>query len=89
MEIQIISEDELKNKLVIGGHWAKISTRQYTEVITNRTRADKVKGGWSYIISFYDNKTYICTIHRITDRRRRIVHDHPKRAVIDGVNYTI
>jgi protoheme ferro-lyase len=87
MEIQVISEDELKNKLV-SGHWAKIRTRQYTEIINNKTRAAKVKGGWSYIISFYDNKTYICTIHRIIDKRRKIVHEHPKRAVIDGVDYT-
>ncbi len=72
------------------GHRAKITEGQYVTVIEVNDPSKQFKGGRSYIISFYDrNSKYICTIHRMTDKRQRIRHEHPKRAIIDDVEYKI
>jgi len=87
MRIQIVSEDELKNKLVDKGYWHKITTGQYKTVFEKVDRSKQFKGGKSFYISYYDQDLYICTIHRVTDKRRRVRHEHPKHAIIDGVEY--
>jgi hypothetical protein len=88
MRIQIVSKEELKVKLENSGHWGKINSGQYTAVIESKVPAKITKGGWSYIISFYDeDSTYICTIHRIKDKKGNVMHEHPKRAIIEGIEY--
>jgi len=90
MELQIVSIAELKTRLENSGHQAKITAGEYITVIEVNDPSKQFKGGRSYIISYYDrNSTYICTIHRMTDKRQRVRHEHPKRAIIDGVEYKI
>jgi len=90
MELQIVSTSELKTRLENSDHWVKITSGEYITVIEVNDPSRQFKGGRSYIISYYDpNSTYICTIHRMTDKRQRVRHEHPKRAIIDGVEFKI
>jgi len=69
-------------------HWDKINSGEYTTVTESKVPAKITKDGWSYIISFYDkDSTYICTIHKIKDKKGKVIHQHPKRAIINGVEY--
>ena len=90
MELQITSIADLKTRLENSGHYVKITAGEYTAVIEVNDPSKQFKGGRSYIISYYDRDSkYICTIHRMTDKRQIIRHEHPKRAIIDGVEYKI
>jgi len=89
MDFQIVSPEDLKSKLENSGHWAKIKAGEYTTFIEKKDPSKKYDHGKSLIISYYDHSQYICTIHRMTDRRRAVKHEHPKRAIIEGVEYRI
>lgn len=88
MGLQIVSSNELKSKLQSCGYWANIGEGKYTAVTQVNVPSRKFRGGRSLIISYYDHSlTYICTIHRMTDRKGTVKHEHPKHAVIGGEEY--
>lgn len=68
--------------------WSSIHSGKLLEVEQTAVPSKKHPRGTSYIISYYDNHLqYVCTIHRITTKRGKIVHEHVKDAYIDGVRY--
>jgi hypothetical protein len=69
--------------------WARIRSGKFRTVVENRTKARMSKGGHSYIISYYEQSQYVCTIHRIVNKQGNVVHEHIKNIEIEGNRYRL
>lgn len=69
--------------------WARIRSGKFRTVVENKTKARMSRGGYSYIISYYDKSRYVCTIHRIVNKQGNIVHEHIKNIEIEGIRYKL
>ena len=68
--------------------WSRMHSGKLLAVERASAPAKKSPGGTSHIVSYYDKHLqYVFTIHRITTKEGKIIHEHVKHAYIDGVRY--
>ena len=79
---------ELQNKLEQRNYWSRIHSNKLLTKVQAKAPARIIKDGISQIITYYDQHMhYLCTIHLITTKDGRILHEHVKDADLDGVRY--
>ena len=87
-KFQLVSAEKLKEMLEQRNFWSRIQSNKLLAKEQARKPAKMADGGTSYIISYYDEHLqYVCTIHKVEDRKGSIVHEHVKDAYIDGIHY--
>ncbi|MCK4362141.1 MAG: hypothetical protein KAW13_02555 [Dehalococcoidia bacterium] len=90
VDFQSATKAKLKNLLEERNYWLKMHSGKLLEVEQSQVPAKKSPGGTSRIISYYDEHLqYVCTIHIITSKTGKVIHEHVKDAHISGIRYKI
>lgn len=88
-QFQVVNASTMEKILNQHNIWSKIHSGKFKIVVENKTKAKMSKGGYSYIISYYDKSQYVCTIHRIVNKKGNIIHEHIKNLEIKGIRYKL
>jgi hypothetical protein len=87
-KFQIVSVAKLKEMLKERNLWSRMQSNKLLAKEQTTAPARISDGGTSYIISYYDKQSKnFFTIHRIVTKEGKIIHEHAKDAIIDGVRY--
>jgi len=88
-KFQLVSDNKLREMLEQRNLWARMKSGKLLAVEQARVPAKISPGGTSYIVSYYDKRHNMFTIHRIITKEGKVIHEHPKDACIDGVRYRV
>ena len=88
-QFQVVDASTMEKILKQHNIWPKIRSGKFKTVVENKTEARMSKGGYSYIISYYNKSQYVCTIHRIVSKQGNIIHEHTKNIEIEGIRYKL
>ena len=88
-QFQVVNASTMEKILEQHNIWSRIRSGKFKTVVENKTKARMSKGGYSYIISYYDKSQYVCTIHRIVNKQGNIIHEHIKNIEIEGIRYKL
>jgi len=88
-QFQVVNASAMEKISKQHGIWLKIRSGKFRTAVENKTKARISKGGWSYIISYYDKSEYVCTVHRIVNKQGNIIHEHIKNLDIKGIRYKL
>ena len=87
-KVQVVSAAKLKEMLEQLSLWSRMRSNKLVAKEQTAAPARMASGGVSRIISYYDERLrYVFTIHRITSKNGKIMHEHVKDAYIGGVRY--
>lgn len=85
---QVVSVAKLKEMLEQRNLWSRMHSGKLLAVEQTTAPAKISPGGTSYIVTYHDEHLQnFFTIHRITTKEGKIIHEHVKDAYIDGVRY--
>ena len=88
-QFQVVNASTMGEMLKQHDIWSKIRSGKFRTVVENRTKARMSRGGYSYIISYYDRSQYLCTIHRVVNKQGNVIHEHIKNIVMKGIRYKL
>jgi len=80
VEIQIMLEKR--------NYWRRIHDNKLLCKIQASVPSKLINGGLSRILSYYDEHLhYLCTIHQVTTKDGKILHENVKDTMLDGIRY--
>ena len=86
-EFQEIGQNELQQRLKDLSYWTRIHAGKLLQRIRKDTPAKSARDGRSLIVTYYDGRRYICTLHKVVTRQGAVIHEDIKDAYLDGIWY--
>jgi hypothetical protein len=85
---QQTSAVELQRLLEQRNFWLRIHNNKLLCKIQASVPSKMVDGGISKILSYYnEHMQYLCTIHQVTTKDGKTIHEDVKDAFLDGIRY--
>jgi len=85
---QQTSAVELQRLLEQRNYWSRIHNNKLLCKIQASVPSKMVDGGISKILSYYNEHIqYLCTIHQVTTKDGKIIHENVKDVFLDGIRY--
>jgi hypothetical protein len=85
---QQASASELQRMLEQRNYWMRIHNNKLLCKTQASVPSKIINGGISKILTYYDEHIkYLCTIHQVTTRDGKIIHEDVKDAFLDGTRY--
>jgi len=85
---QQTSNAELQQLLELRNYWLRIHNKKLLCKVQASVPSKIIDGGISKILSYYDEHLkYLCTIHQVTTKDGKILHENIKDAFLDGIRY--
>jgi len=85
---QQASAAELQHMLEQNNFWLRIHNNKLLCKVQASVPSKMVDGGTSKILSYYDeHMIYLCTIHQVTTKDGKILHEDVKDVFLDGIRY--
>ena len=82
------SAAELQRMLEQRNYWLRIHSNKLLCKTQASTPSKMINGGLSQILTYYDEHIkYLCTIHQVTTKDGKIIHEDVKDAFLDGIRY--